>query len=80
MHRSNRLGPKCQARRFHRFQPPRQGGHMAQSGTMKCPRKGAIGFADKTIETDYWIAGPGDATRNPVGRGQPQTPAHEGSL
>lgn len=28
----------------------------------------------KTVVTDYRIAGPGSATRNPVGWGKPQTP------
>lgn len=36
-------------------------------------KRGAEG-AGKTVVTDYRIAGPGCATRNPVGWGEPQTP------
>lgn len=36
-------------------------------------KRGAEG-ASKTVVTDYRIAGPGCATRNPVGWGAPQTP------
>jgi hypothetical protein len=38
------------------------------------PPKGGAEGASKTLVTDYRFAGPGSATRKPVGWGEPQTP------
>jgi hypothetical protein len=44
------------------------------------PTKGGAAGAGKIIGTDYWLAGPGRATRKPVGRGVPRTPSPEGGI
>lgn len=44
-----------------------------QEGFCRPAKRGAEG-AGKTLVTDYRFAGPGCATRKPVGRGEPQTP------
>lgn len=44
------------------------------------PTKGGASGASKIIGTDYWFAGPGRATRKPVGRGDPRTPSPEGGI
>lgn len=48
-------------------------------GFCRSAQRGIEG-AGKTIGTDYRFAGPGRATRKPVGKGRPSTPGHKEQL
>ena len=65
------------ARRFAKPTPEGWVGRCGRSTShaLYRPTKGGAAGAGKIIETDYWFAVPGQATRKPVGRGDPRTPS-----
>lgn len=70
------------ARRFAKPTPEARVGQRRWSPIQPIcrPTKGGARGAGKIIGTDYWLAGPGRATRKPVGRGVPRTPSPEGGI